>query len=149
LPTGPGRNDLGKEEAYGDKGSQSSFGCRRSSRAGGICDYPRPSTDHQVLDAKKLGDVDYGATRELRIDNWVTEKIIGAAVGAQRELGKLVPKLRHGDALVVPELSRLGRSTVDVLATIKALRDLGVAVHVVKGGVVLGNRTRVARSTRQ
>src|SRR5262249_43091589 len=55
-----------------------------------------------------------------------------------RDLGtKLLPKLQGGDALIIPELSRLGRSTVDVLATLKQLSERRVKVHVVKGSMVL------------
>lgn len=97
------------------------------------------STDQQELDAQKVGVGDYAAGRKLRIDHWVTETVSGTVAAAERELGKLVPKLRQGHALLVPELSRLGRSTVDVLTTVKALRDRGVAVHVVKGAFVLGD----------
>lgn len=100
--------------------------------------YLRVSTDAQELASQKVGIVDYTRARRLRVDEWVQETASGAAEATKRDLGtKLLPKLRAGDVLIVPELSRVGRSTVDVLATLKLLSDRKVHVHVVKGAMVL------------
>src|SRR5262249_27336364 len=88
--------------------------------------------------SQKVGIVDYTQSRGLRVDEWFQEKVDGAIDAAKRDLGaKLLPKLKAGDALVVPELSRLGRTTHDVLATLKQLSERQVRVHIVKGGFQL------------
>jgi DNA invertase Pin-like site-specific DNA recombinase len=105
---------------------------------GRVYAYLRVSTDAQELASQKVGIVDYTKSRSLRVDEWFEEKASGALDAAKRDLGaKLLPKLQHGDALIIPELSRLGRSTVDVLATLKQLSERHVKVHVVKGAMVL------------
>jgi DNA invertase Pin-like site-specific DNA recombinase len=68
---------------------------------------------------------------------WVQEKASGSLDADKRDLGKLLPRLQSGDALVISELSRLGRSTADVLTTLKHLSERQVAVHVVKGNMRL------------
>jgi DNA invertase Pin-like site-specific DNA recombinase len=68
---------------------------------------------------------------------WVQEKASGSLDADKRDLGKLLPRLQPGDALVISELSRLGRSTADVLTTLKHLSERQVAVHVVKGNMRL------------
>jgi DNA invertase Pin-like site-specific DNA recombinase len=53
-------------------------------------------------------------------------------------LGKdLIPHLKAHDVLIVAEISRLGRSLLDVLTTLKTLAERKVQVHVVKNGFVL------------
>jgi len=97
--------------------------------------YLRVSNVTQDLDSQKVGLFDYARTHGLRIDQVVEEKASGALDASERLLGtELLPKLQPGDALIVPELSRLGRSTADVLATLKVLSERQVKVHVVKGG---------------
>ena len=104
---------------------------------GRVFAYLRVSTDTQELNSQKVGIVDYARAHKLRIDNWVQEKVSGAVDADKRDLGKLLPRLQPGDALVISELSRLGRSTVDVLTTLKQLSERQVAVHVVKGNMRL------------
>jgi len=97
---------------------------------GRVYAYLRVSTDTQELNSQKVGIVDYGEAHHLRIDEWVKETASGALDASKRDLGaKLLPKLQPGDALIVPELSRLGRSTLDVLSTLKVLRERQVKVH--------------------
>jgi DNA invertase Pin-like site-specific DNA recombinase len=98
----------------------------------------RVSTNAQELDSQKIGLVDYAEAHHLGIDEWVKETVSGTLDASKRDLGlKLLPKLQAGDALIIPELSRLGRSTADVLATLKLLSERQVKVHVVKGAFQL------------
>jgi DNA invertase Pin-like site-specific DNA recombinase len=107
-------------------------------RQGKAYAYLRVSTDRQELDAQKIGIVDYARERGLRIFEWVQETASGAIEASKRDLGlKLLPRLQPGDVLIIPELSRLGRSTADVLATLKQLSERRVKVHVVKGAFQL------------
>lgn len=100
--------------------------------------YLRVSTAAQDLDSQKIGLVDYARNRHIRIDEWIEETASGASKASDRALGiTLLPKLKPGDSLIVPELSRLGRSTADVLKTLQQLSELKVKVHVVKGGFQL------------
>lgn len=102
--------------------------------------YLRVSTDTQDLNSQKIGIVDYAKAHGLVVAEWFEETASGGLEASQRALGrKLLPRLLPDDALIVPELSRLGRSTADVLATLKYLADRRVRVHVVKGGFQLDN----------
>jgi putative DNA-invertase from lambdoid prophage Rac len=106
--------------------------------AGRIYAYLRVSTDAQELASQKVGIVDYAKARSLRVDEWIEEKVSGTVDASKRDLGmRLLPKLQPRDELIIPELSRLGRSTVDVLGTLKQLSERRVKVHVVKGAMVL------------
>ena len=48
---------------------------------------------------------------------------------AQQRIEELKERLDSGDTLLVTELSRLGRSTIDLLSIIKALRDKGLSLE--------------------
>ncbi len=55
----------------------------------------------------------------------------------EREIGALIPKLRKGDILIVTELSRLGRSMLEIMELLSILLRAGVELHVVKNDQVL------------
>jgi len=124
-----------------EKGKQpASLAIRESlaaSKGARVFAYLRVSTDKQDADSQKVGIVDYAKRHGMSVE-WVEETVGGAVRAADRVLGQvLLPKLRPKDVLIVAEISRLGRSLIDVLTTLKLLAEKGVQVHVVKSGFVL------------
>lgn len=100
--------------------------------------YLRVSSDEQDVAAQKVGIVDFCRQRDIRVDEWFEETASGGLDASQRDLGqKLMPKLKAGDTLIVSEISRLGRSTIDVLSTLKQLSERGVKANISKGSLVL------------
>lgn len=69
--------------------------------------------------------------------SWVEEKVSGTVEWRKRALGDLVASLSTGDSLVVPELSRLARSTLQILEIVKTCRERGVRLFAVKGNWTL------------
>jgi putative DNA-invertase from lambdoid prophage Rac len=69
----------------------------------------------------------------------VEETISGSSAAAQRPgFARLLDRLERGDAIVVTKLDRLGRNTIDVLATLDKLTAMGVRVHCLAlGGIDL------------
>lgn len=60
----------------------------------------------------------------------VTETVSGSVPAEQRpQFAKLRDRLEEGDILVVTKLDRLGRSAMDVRATVEALAKAHVRVH--------------------
>jgi putative DNA-invertase from lambdoid prophage Rac len=111
---------------------------RSISTGANVIGYLRVSTGDQDLASQKVGIVDYVRKHELPPIRFVSETIGGGVPASERQLGKaVVPQLKKGDILVVSELSRLGRSVLDILSTLKTLSETGVSVHVVKSGQVL------------
>lgn len=97
--------------------------------------YLRVSTGPQDLKSQQLGILEYAKSHSLQPLTFVSETASGAIPAAQRTLGReLLPQLTAGSTLVVSEISRLGRSVVDILSTLKLLSERGVTVHVVKTG---------------
>jgi DNA invertase Pin-like site-specific DNA recombinase len=70
--------------------------------------YARVSTDNQNLERQ------IDLLNKYEIDEIFTEKISGT-LASRPELDKLLLRVREGDTIIVESLSRLGRSTKDLL----------------------------------
>jgi len=93
--------------------------------------YTRVSTTEQHTGAHRAQ-----VERAHRIDHWYED---GATSGSTRALDRpgfaaLYQYVRDGDRVIVPAIDRLGRNTVDVLTTVEALREKGVAVVSIREG---------------
>jgi DNA invertase Pin-like site-specific DNA recombinase len=85
-----------------------------------VIGYLRVSTQDQDLEKNKADILAFANERKLGHVKWVEEKVSGVKTWKKRELAKAVDSLTAGDWLIVPELSRLGRSTLDILDLISA-----------------------------
>ena len=100
--------------------------------------YLRVSTTPQDTNSQGVGVLNYARQHGLPITRIFEETASGAVPAADRTLGKeLLPMLQQGDILLVAEISRLGRSLIDILGILKALTEKGVRIHVTKSGYVL------------
>ena len=88
---------------------------------GKIVAYLRASTDKQDLNHQKLEILEFARKKEIRIDEFVEITISSRKTSKQRRIDELVGMLTETDTLVVTELSRLGRSTAEVIALVNAL----------------------------
>lgn len=84
-----------------------------------IFGYARVSTQDQEL-ARQID-----ALEKYGVDQIFTEKITGTKAH-RPQLDKLKDKLREGDTVVIESLSRLGRSTKDLLALLEEWNGQGV-----------------------
>ncbi len=70
-------------------------------------------------------------------NNWkvefVEETVSGKKSYKERVLGKVIETLKQGDILLVSELSRLGRSMLEVMTLLCDLSEREVKVYAVKG----------------
>lgn len=104
-----------------------------------IYSYLRVSTDNQDEENQKLG-VDRKA-KELGviIDKYVIDHMSGTTDPDQRNLGKLLKKMKPGDVLIISELSRLGRRLFMLFRILETLLNKEVKIYSVKDGYVLDN----------
>ena len=66
----------------------------------------------------------YCIDHKLGIDEWIALEISTRKSVRQRRITELLDRLQPGDIVIVSELSRLGRSIKEVLATIETLVDM-------------------------
>src|SRR5271157_1606158 len=102
-----------------------------------VIGYLRVSTQEQDLEKNKADILAFANERKLGHVDWVEEKVSGAKTWKSREIAKAVETLNAGDWLIVSELSRLGRSTLDILDILAELKKKGVNVYAIKGAWTL------------
>lgn len=94
--------------------------------------YLRASTDKQDIQNQKYEILDYANTRSLKVDEWVAITISSRKTTKQRRIDELLEKLQDSDTLIVTELSRLGRSTAEVIGLVNELIGRQIRVVVIK-----------------
>ena len=102
-----------------------------------VIGYLRVSTQDQDLEKNKAEILAFANEQRLGSVEWVEEKVSGVKSWRKREIAQVVESIEDGDWLIVPELSRLGRSTLDILDILAELRKKGVNVYAVKGAWTL------------
>jgi len=99
--------------------------------------YIRVSTDKQETENQRFEILKYANEKKLGNVEIIEETVSGRKSWKDRELGKLIEKLQKGDVLIVTELSRLGRSMLEIMELLSILLRKGVELRVVKSNQVL------------
>ena len=99
--------------------------------------YIRVSTDKQDLENQKFTILQYANTKKLGNVEFIEEAVSGSISWKNRKLKDLIENLQTGDNLIVAELSRLGRSMLEIMELLSILLRKGVNVYVVKGNYEL------------
>ena len=99
---------------------------------GKIVAYLRASTDKQDLSHQKLEILEFARRQGLHVDEYVEITISSRKTSKQRRIDELVQMLDEADTLIVTELSRLGRSTAEVIALVNALVERNIRVITIK-----------------
>jgi DNA invertase Pin-like site-specific DNA recombinase len=99
--------------------------------------YIRVSTDKQDTENQRYEILKYANEKKLGNVEFIEETASGRKSWKDRKIGALIPKLQKGDILIVTELSRLGRSMLEIMELLSILLRAGVELHVVKNNQVL------------
>ena len=104
--------------------------------------YLRVSTVEQDTEKFKYKVLEF-ANRQGWSVEFVEEQVSGKKSYKQRRLGELVERLKSGDVLIVPELSRLSRSIKEIFEILETLQKRGVRVCILKQGLDLQGKQDV------
>lgn len=100
--------------------------------------YLRVSTDQQDVDNQKHGILEYANANGMAGLIFVEDVASGKLAWQQRKLGELLLKeCKTGDTVVFAEISRMARSTLQVLEILKHCIDAGINVHIGKQKMIL------------
>jgi len=102
-----------------------------------ILAYLRTSTDKQDLDGQRLQILDYARSHQIEITDFIAISMSSRRSQHDRRLDELLARLDPGDTLLVTELSRLGRSTGQVISLIDDLLAGDVRIVVIKQNLML------------
>ncbi|TLP36158.1 recombinase family protein [Arcobacter arenosus] len=100
--------------------------------------YLRVSTDKQTVENQRNEILNYCNNNSLNGKvEWLEVKMSTRKSERDRKLDELFDKIKSGDTVIVSEMSRLGRSTQEVLQTIDKLMSHKVELHIVKQKLVV------------
>ncbi len=94
--------------------------------------YIRVSTLKQDVANQRHEILEYANAHRLRVAEWMEVELSSRRSDKARRIDELKGTLQSGDTLLTTELSRLGRSTGDVVNLVRALVSAGVRVIVLK-----------------
>jgi len=99
-----------------------------------IVGYIRVSTSKQDVDNQRHEILSWANTRKVFIDSWIECELSSRRSETERQIDK-VRALEKGDTVVVAELSRLGRSTGQVISLVNDLVGKGISIEALKQGI--------------
>jgi len=97
-----------------------------------IIAYLRASTDKQDLNHQKLELLEFARKKSLAIDEFIEITVSSRKTNKQRRIDELLERLVEADTLMVTELSRLGRSTSEVIDLVNRLTKRNVRLIICK-----------------
>lgn len=99
--------------------------------------YIRVSTDTQITSNQKNEILNYAHELHVKVDKFIDVTMSSRKNMRDRLIDDLFTSLSLGDMLIISELSRLGRSTQEVLQTIEKLMSIGVELHIIKQKMII------------
>ncbi len=101
--------------------------------------YIRVSSNKQTLEHQEFEIKKFAKSQKIKIEKWVEEKISSRKPLAKRQLGALLNKLKEDDILITSEISRLGRSLLEVMHILETCLNKNCQVWTIKENYRLGN----------
>lgn len=99
--------------------------------------YIRVSTEEQDIKNQELEIRRYSDSKNIDIKKFIQVEISSRKSLKDRKIIELQETLKNGDNLIVSELSRLGRSTKEVLILIDKLKNQGLVIHLIKEKMII------------
>lgn len=104
-----------------------------------IYGYIRVSSQKQSVEHQEYEIKEYAAKNGLKIDAWVEETISSRKALKHRKLGELLENLQENDVIIACEISRLGRSLLEVMGILEKCLANNCQIITIKEGFHLGN----------
>src|ERR1700730_12000748 len=121
---------------------------KRSTRPSStVIGYLRVSTADQNLEKSKADILQLANHHDLGRVRFVEEKISGKVSWRERKVAEMLESLKANDAIIVSELSRLGRSMLECMEILSVAAQKRINVYSVKGAWRLDRASR-AKSSR-
>lgn len=111
--------------------------------------YLRVSTTNQDLDQQRLTILDYAHRHRITVDEFVSVEVSSRKGLKQRGIWDLLERMEAEDALLVSELSRLGRSLSQIIFLVDQLVRKRVRFVAIKEGIEFTGQTDLQWSRRR
>lgn len=104
-----------------------------------VIGYIRVSSAKQTVEHQRYEISQFALKENITIDKWVEETISSRKILSKRKLGPLLETLQDGDILISCEISRLGRSLLEVMRILETCLNKNCQVWTIKENYRLGN----------
>ena len=104
-----------------------------------VISYIRVSSNRQTCEHQHYEIEQYAKQNGIKIDRWVEETISSRKPLNKRKLGQLLTELQPNDILIAAEISRLGRSLLEVMHILEICLNNNCQVWTLKEHYRLGN----------
>lgn len=101
--------------------------------------YLRVSTNEQDVDNQKYGIQEYVKKKNFGEVEYVADNVSGRVWWNERKLGDLIKSASKNDIIIFSEISRIARSTLQVLEVLKECNNKEIEVHIVKSNMIVDN----------
>jgi len=99
--------------------------------------YLRVSKDSQDVKTQRLAILEFARQERLEIDEFLELSVSATRTPKERKLDVLLERLKPQDALLVSELSRMGRSVGEIITTVDTLVKGKIRFFAIKEGLRL------------
>ena len=99
--------------------------------------YLRISSDSQDIKNQKFGLLEYCNNRNITPIKFIEDTASGKISWKERAIGNILEKATTGDLILVSEISRLGRSTLQVLEILEVAAKKQISVHIAKNSMIM------------
>lgn len=104
-----------------------------------VIGYIRVSSNKQTCEHQHFEIQQFAEHNNINVDKWVEETISSRKALNKRKLGQLLDELQSGDILIAAEISRLGRSLLEVMRILETCLNKNCQVWTLKENYRLGN----------
>lgn len=104
-----------------------------------VIGYIRVSSEKQTVEHQRFEIEQFSQKNKVNIDVWVEETISSRKPLHKRKLGQVLNDLQPNDIIVAAEISRLGRSLLEVMRILEYCLNQGCQVWTIKENYKLGN----------
>ena len=104
-----------------------------------VIGYIRVSSNKQTVQHQHYEIQQFAEHNNINVDKWIEETITSRKPLNKRKLGQLLDELQDGDILIAAEISRLGRSLLEVMRILETCLNKNCQVWTLKEKYRLDN----------
>ncbi|MGK0365262.1 MAG: DNA invertase Pin-like site-specific DNA recombinase [Saprospiraceae bacterium] len=95
--------------------------------------YLRISTTDQDIEKNKADILHLANNKKLGQVQFIEETVSGTVSWKKRKIAPIIEQLQKGDNLIVSELSRIGRSMLEIMQVLSIALEKGIHIYAIKG----------------
>lgn len=102
--------------------------------------YLRVSTQEQDTQKNQADVLKFANDRQFGHVEFVEEKISGNIRWKERKIKQIIDELGEGDRLILPEISRMGRSMLEIMEMLSIAKQKGISIYDIKNGFEINGK---------